>query len=267
MTTTALSSREAAGLHPKASSPSATARIGALLYGSLVYVGFLLTFLYAIGFVSGLVVPKTLDSGSAGAVLPALLINTGLLLVFAIQHNIMARQWFKRIWTRIVPAPVERSTFVLFTCLALNLMYWNWQPIGGTVWSVEQPIAAAALHGLGMAGWLLVLVATFLIDHFDLFGLRQVIRYALGKTHEDPAFRVKSLYRYVRHPLYLGFVIAFWATPTMTWGHLFFAVVTTAFMIHSIRLEERDLVRAHGRAYEEYRERVPMLVPVPGRTW
>jgi protein-S-isoprenylcysteine O-methyltransferase Ste14 len=245
---------------------TAAGRTAALAYGIAVYALFLPTFLYAIGFVANAVVPKGIDSGSAGPVGTALLVNTLLLGLFAVQHMIMARQGFKRWWTRIVPQPVERSTFVLFTCVALILMYWLWQPMPGVVWSVEQAGLATALHVLSLAGWALVFVSTFLIDHFDLFGLKQVVRYATGQPHRDPAFKVVAVYRYVRHPLYLGFMVAFWATPHMTWGHLFFAAATTAFMLIAVRLEERDLKRAHAE-YESYSARVPMILPRPGRKY
>jgi protein-S-isoprenylcysteine O-methyltransferase Ste14 len=244
----------------------AAGRVTALLYGAAVYALFLPTFLYAIGFVANAVVPKGIDSGPVGPVGTALLVNTLLLGVFAAQHMIMARQGFKRWWTRIVPQPVERSTFVLFTCAALILMYWQWRPIPGVVWSVEHEGLALALQVLSLAGWALVLLSTFLIDHFDLFGLKQTLRYAFDKPHREPAFKVVALYRYVRHPLYLGFMIAFWATPRMTWGHLFFAAATTAFMLIAVRFEERDLERAH-QEYEGYRARVPMLLPRPGRSY
>jgi len=237
------------------------ARVAALLYSSLVYVFFLGTFLYAMGFVSGVLVPKGIDDGTPRPLAETLAVNLGLLGLFAVQHSIMARQGFKRLWTKIVPAPAERSTFVLFTCVILCTMYAQWRPLPETVWNVEQPIAAAALSVLSWAGWALVLVATFLIDHFDLFGFKQGWRYFRGAKHQDPAFQVRGIYRRTRHPLYLGFIIAFWATPHMTQGHLLFAIMTSAFMIVAVRLEERDLVKAHGQDYIDYRRQVPMLVP------
>ena len=251
---------------PRPEKASAGGRILALLYGAAVYAIFLPTFLYAVGFVTNLVVPKSIDSGTAGPLGTALLVNLSILGLFAVQHMVMARQGFKRWWTRVVPRPVERSTFVLFTCAILCLLYWQWRPIEGAVWHVEHAGLATALQALSIVGFGIVLVATFLIDHFDLFGLKQVVRFARGKTHRDPAFRVKSLYRYVRHPLYLGFLIAFWATPHMTYSHLLFAVATTGFMMIAVRFEERDLVRAHDE-YRDYRARVPMILPRPGRSY
>jgi len=245
---------------------TAAGRTAVLLYGAAIYALFLPTFLYAIGFVADAVVPKTINSGPVGPLGTALLVNALLLGLFAVQHMIMARPAFKSWWTRIVPKPVERSTFVLFTCAALILMYWQWRPMPGVVWNVEQAGLATALQVLGLCGWVLVLVATFLIDHFDLFGLKQVVRYALAKPYREPAFKVVSFYRYVRHPLYVGFIIAFWATPHMTWGHLFFAAATTAFMLIAVRLEERDLSRAHHE-YEGYSAKVPMLIPRLGRRY
>lgn len=236
-------------------------RIIAFLYGAVSYVVFFLTFLYAIGFVGNMVVPNSIDSGTEGAMGSALLINVVLLLVFAIQHNVMARPEFKERWTRILPEPVERSTFVLFASLALILMFWQWRPMLGVVWSVDNSAAATMLIGLSLAGWGLVLAATFLINHFDLFGLRQVFLYLRGQEYTHIGFRMPLFYKLVRHPLLLGFMIAFWATPTMTTGHLLFAVVTTAWMLFSIQLEERDLVRALPDQYPAYREQVPMLIP------
>ena len=236
-------------------------RIIAFLYGAVSYVVFFLTFLYAIGFVGNLVVPKSIDSGTQGAMGAAILINVVLLLVFAGQHNVMARPEFKERWTKIVPKQVERSTFVLFSSLALILMFWQWRPMLGVVWSVDNSIAAAGLTGLSLAGWGLVLASTFLINHFDLFGLRQVFLYLRGQEYTDLGFRMPLFYKLVRHPLLLGFMIAFWATPTMTTGHLLFAVVTTAWMLFSIQLEERDLMRFLPDQYPAYREQVPMLIP------
>jgi len=251
--------------HPRAAASAAprasrSARVAALIYGSAVYVLFLGTFLYAIAFVKDLVPPSVDRGGPAASLVEALLVNAGLLGLFAVQHSVMARRWFKERWTRIVPAPVERSTFVLVTCLILNAMYLTWRPMTDTIWNVTDPTWSVALDVLGWIGWGIVLLATFLIDHFDLFGLKQVIRYFRGTTHREPEFKVKSLYRHTRHPLYLGFIIAFWATPVMTLGHLLFAVLTTGFMLFAIRLEERDLVRAHPE-YEAYRAKVPMIVP------
>lgn len=236
-------------------------RIIAFLYGVVAYVVFFLTFLYAIGFVGNLVVPKQIDSGTEGAMGTALLINVVLLLIFAAQHNVMARPEFKERWTKIVPEPVERSTFVLFASLALILLFWQWRPMLGVVWNVDNSAAAAVLTGLFFGGWILVLAATFLINHFDLFGLRQVFLYLRGQEYKAIGFRMPLFYKLVRHPLLLGFMIAFWATPTMTTGHLLFAVVTTGWMLFSIQLEERDLMRFLPDEYPAYREQVPMLIP------
>jgi protein-S-isoprenylcysteine O-methyltransferase Ste14 len=245
---------------PDAPLASPASRWAALLYGSLVYLCFLGTFLYAIGFVKNLV-PRSIDRGGRFAPFgEALLVNAALLGAFAVQHSVMARAWFKRRWTRIIPPAVERTTFVLVTCALLIVMYMQWRPMTAIVWQVKSPVLSAALDSLAWLGWGLVLLATFLIDHFDLFGLKQVLRHFRGRTHEDPEFKVVALYRYLRHPLYLGFMIAFWATPVMTAGHMLFASMTTAFMLFAIQLEERDLVRAHP-AYAEYRRKVPMLLP------
>jgi methanethiol S-methyltransferase len=237
------------------------ARMLALLYGLACYVLFFVTFLYAIGFVTGLFGPTALDAPPSTPPVRALAIDAGLLALFAVQHSVMARQGFKRAWTRLVPRPVERSTFVLFASLVLLLMFWQWQPIGGGVWDVRSPAARAAVQALALAGWLTVLISTFLIDHADLFGLRQVFLYFRGQAYRPPDFRATALYRYVRHPIYLGFLIAFWAAPTMTLAHLLFAVATTGYILIAIQLEERDLLRFHGPAYEAYRKRVSMLVP------
>lgn len=246
---------------------SFAARLAVLAYGSVVYAAFLATFLYAAGFVGGVFVPKGIDDGPAVPWTEALLVNGGILGLFAVQHSIMARQWFKRRWTRIVPAAVERSTFVLATCAILTTLFVQWRPIEGTLWSVGSPAARAVLWTLFGLGWGLVLVTTFLIDHFDLFGLKQVIRYFRGTPHREPSFLVRSIYRRVRHPLYLGFLVGFWATPEMTLGHALFAALATGFILVAVRFEEADLVRAHGQDYVRYRQRVPMLVPVPGRSW
>jgi protein-S-isoprenylcysteine O-methyltransferase Ste14 len=236
-----------------------SAKAAALLYGVCCYLIFLGTFLYAIGFVGNLLVPKSIDSGPESSVAEACGVDLLLLGLFAVPHSVMARPGFKRRWTRIVPAHLERSTYVLFSSLLLALLFWQWRPLPEVVWDFAQP-AAAALWVLYSAGWLVALIATFLIDHFDLFGLRQVYLYARGRPYLPPVFRTPALYRIVRHPIMLGFLIAFWATPTMTWGHLLFSVMTTAYIFIGVFLEERDLSRAFG-GYEEYRRQVGMVVP------
>lgn len=230
-------------------------------YGAACYVVFLLTFLYAAGFLGNFAVPKSMDSSRDGSLPEALLVDLGLLGLFAIQHSVMARRGFKRWLTRWVPTAAERSTYVLASSLALLLLFWQWRPLGGTVWSVEVPLGRAVLTALFAFGLLLVLVATFLIDHFDLFGLRQVWLQLRGRPYRNVAFRTPGPYKLVRHPLYLGWMFSFWATPTMTITHLVFAFATTAYILVAIRFEERDLMDLHGPAYEAYRRRVPMLVP------
>ena len=239
-------------------------RITVFTYGVICYAIFIATFLYTIGFVGNLVVPKSIDSTPSGTLGQALLINAVLLGIFSIQHSVMARPGFKRWWTRFVPQPVERSTYVLFSSLALILLFAYWQPIGGVIWQVQNPVGQAVLYGLCVLGWGIVLVATFLINHFDLFGLRQVWLYLRGKEYRPLPFGTPGPYKLVRHPLYVGFLIAFWVTPTMTAAHLFFAVMTTAYMLIAIRFEEHDLVAEHGARYSEYRQQVPMLIPHVG---
>ena len=231
------------------------------LYGVICYTIFFGTFLYAIGFVGNLFVPKGLDSGAEGPLAQALLINAGLLGLFAIQHSVMARRGFKKVWTKIIPKPIERSTFVLFTCVCLILMFVNWQPMGGIIWDVQDPVGQVVLYSIFALGWLLVLMATFLINHFDLFGLRQVWLYLRGKEYTPVKLVNPWLYKYVRHPLYLGFLLGFWATPTMSIAHLLFAIATTGYILIAIQLEERDLIAEHGQAYANYRREVPMLIP------
>ncbi len=237
-------------------------RITTFIYGALCYLIFFGTFLYAAGFIGNLVFPKTIDSGRSGPLGEALLINAGLLALFAFQHSLMARPWFKRAWTRFIPEPVERSTYVLFSSLALLVLFRQWRPMGGVVWDVEEQALRIVLYGLCAAGWLLVLISTFLINHFDLFGLRQVYLFLLGKEYTQVVFRTPVLYRHVRHPLYLGWLFAFWATPTMTMAHLFFAIATTLYIFMAIQFEERDLISLYGDEYRRYQKHVPMILPL-----
>jgi len=231
-------------------------------YGLAAYVVFLGTFLYAIAFVGGCpLVPSTLDGSLHGSLASAIAVNCALLTVFAVQHSVMARRWFKERWTRVIPWTIERSTYVLAASLALLLLFWQWRPIGIEIWTVENSAGRALLWALFAAGWGTVLVVTFLINHFDLFGLRQVTLPLLGKPYTPVSFRTPLPYRHVRHPLYFGFLLAFWATPHMTLAHLLFAVATTAYIVLAIQFEERDLVAEHGQAYEDYRKKVPMLIP------
>jgi len=236
-------------------------RLTAFFYGLACYTVFFITFLYAIGWVGDLFLPVTIDSEPLVPTGYALLVNIALLSLFAVQHSVMARPAFKRWWTQYVPKQVERSTYVLFSSLALIAMFVFWQPLGGSVWQVENPAGVAILYGLFGCGWLLVLVTTFLINHFDLFGLRQVWLYLQGREYTPLKFRTPGAYRFVRHPLYLGWSFAFWATPVMTTGHLFFALVTAAYILLAIHWEERDLLSALGEDYAAYRKSVPMLLP------
>jgi protein-S-isoprenylcysteine O-methyltransferase Ste14 len=236
-------------------------RITAFLYGVVCYLAFFATFLYAIGFIGNFVVSKSIDSGPQSSFLVALAINTALLGLFAVQHSVMARQWFKRAWTRLVPVPVERSTYVLLSSLALLLLFWKWEPMGGVIWDVQSGFGRLALYALYAAGWATVLAATFLINHFDLFGLRQVWLHLRGRPYTQLEFRTPGLYRYVRHPLYVGWLLVFWSAPVMTLAHLVFAIATTAYILIAIQFEERDLIRVHAE-YAEYRRRVPMILPL-----
>jgi protein-S-isoprenylcysteine O-methyltransferase Ste14 len=236
-------------------------RITAFLYGVVCYLVFFATFLYAIGFLGNFLVPKSIDSGREAPFLYALAINAVLLALFALQHSVMARPWFKAAWTRIVPSSVERSTYVLFSSLALLLLFWKWEPMGGVIWKVTNPDGQLALNALYGLGVLIILAATFLINHFDLFGLRQVWLNLRGVPYTNLAFSTPGLYRIVRHPLYVGWLLMFWAAPVMTVAHLVFALGTTAYILIAIQFEERDLIQFH-KEYAEYRRRVPMIIPI-----
>ena len=235
-------------------------RITAFCYGVACYVLTLATFIYAAGFLGDFGVPKPIDAAPQSTFLRALAVNFLLLAAFALQHSVMARPWFKAAWTRIVPVSVERSTYLLFSCAAMFLLFWKWEPMGGTIWNVENPYVRMGLYATYASGWLLVLLATFMLNHFDLFGLRQVWLRLRGLPYVGLRFQTPGPYRYVRHPLYVGWLMVFWAAPTMTSAHLVFAVVTTVYILIAIQFEERDLVKMHGE-YAEYRKRVPMLVP------
>ncbi|HWB13745.1 MAG TPA: isoprenylcysteine carboxylmethyltransferase family protein [Pirellulales bacterium] len=238
-------------------------RILVFAYGLTNYLVFMGTSLYLAGFLGNQFVPRSIDAAPAGPLWAALLVNTLLLAAFAVQHSVMARPRFKQWWTRFVPTPAERSTYVMFSNLALILLFWQWRPMGGVIWDVREPIVRGIIHGLFTFGWLNVLLATFLINHFDLFGVRQVWLYLRGKPYTSLAFKTPGPYRLVRHPLYVGWLMAFWAAPTMTVAHLFFAVGMTVYILVAIRLEERDLIEHHGEAYADYRRKVPMLIPLP----
>jgi protein-S-isoprenylcysteine O-methyltransferase Ste14 len=238
-------------------------RLSIFVYGLFCYAVFFATFLYALGFVGNFGVPRSMDGEPQMYFSTALLIDLGLLGMFAVQHSLMARPYFKRWLTRFIPAAAERSTYVLFSSLALIALFAWWEPIGGTVWDVADPTGRAVLYALFGFGWSLVLISTFLINHFDLFGLRQVWLQLVGRPYTPLAFGTPGPYRLVRHPLYLGWLFAFWATPAMTVTHLVFAIATTAYILVAIRFEERDLVESLGDDYRNYRKRVPMIIPYP----
>jgi len=233
----------------------------AALYSAVVYLLFLGVFLYAIGFVENAFVPKSIDSGTSGSIAGSLLIDAGLLGLFAVQHSLMARQGFKRVWTRLVPWELERSTFVLFASLALALVCWQWRPLSQPVWTVDSRTTAGALLIVSWTGWGILLLSTFLISHFHLFGLSQGFARLLGRKLPEPAFLTPFLYRWLRHPIYAGFILAFWAAPRMSLGRLFFAVATTGYIFIGIWFEERDLIAHFGDRYRQYRATVGMLVP------
>src|SRR5258708_5933102 len=236
-------------------------KLASFLFGAVAYLTFLFTILYAIGFVEGLVVPKAIDTGAKSPVLEAIAINLALMSLFAVQHSVMARSSFKQWWTRFIPKPVERSTYVLLASLTLLLLFWQWRPMPAVMWHVEEPEMAAAITGLSFVGWVIVFTSTFLINHFELFGLHQVANHLAGREMSPPVFRTPLFYKFVRHPIYLGFIIAFWAAPTMTAGHLLFTAPTTAFIFVGILLAERDLTAMFGDAYPPSRKRVPTLLP------
>ena len=233
----------------------------AVVYGLFCYLVFLASFLYAIGFIGNIVVPKAIDSSPSVSMPEALVINLILLGLFAMQHSVMARPGFKAVWTRLVPRVAERSTYVLISSLLLGLICWKWQAIPAVVWDVSSPILKTLLVALFASGWLILLLSTFMINHFDLFGLRQVFLRLRGLDYTPLNFTERALYKFVRHPIYLGFVIAFWATPHMSVGHLLFSIGTTGYILVGIFFEERDLMKSHGTEYGAYRARVPMLLP------
>jgi methanethiol S-methyltransferase len=251
--------------HTQAISPDAPGsrivKLIAFLYGLGAYFTFFGTILYAIGFVTGWWVPKTIDTGAVSSITQALVVNLLLMSLFAVQHSVMARKQFKQWWTQYVPKPVERSTYVLLSSLALILLFWQWRPIPTIVWQIDHPPIALTVTGLSLIGWLVVFTSTFLINHFELFGLHQVATNLTGREMPTPRFRTPLYYKFVRHPIYLGFIMAFWAAPTMSVGHMLFAAVTTVYIFVGILLEERDLVDLFGDDYRRYKAQVSMLLP------
>ena len=242
-------------------------RAAALVYGMVAYAIFFGTLCYAVFFVGDVLVPKTIDSGMPGPFWPSVAVNALLLTLFAVQHSVMARPGFKEMWTKIVPKPIERSTFVYATCAVFFLMFWQWRPMPEVVWQVNEPTARAVIYGLQYSGYLFALLATMMIHHFDLFGVRQVYLFARGSRYTDLGFRTPGFYKFVRHPIMFGFLVGFWASPTMTQGHLMFALVVTGYVLVAVQIEERDLVRYYGSRYENYRRRVSSIIPWPkGRT-
>jgi methanethiol S-methyltransferase len=237
----------------------------AVIYGVVAYGVTLVALLYLVGFVGNLVVPKSIDTGTAGPLIESIVVDTMLIALFAIQHSVMARQGFKRWWTRIVPPAVERSTYVLSTSFVLLILYWQWRPIPAPIWTVQDPIAAGVIDGIFWLGWVVLVASTFMLNHFEMFGLSQVFGRLFGKQLSDAKFRTPLLYRHVRHPIYLGVLLAVWATPAMTAGHLLFAAVTTGYILIGIQLEEHDLIQQFGDQYRRYRQQAAMLVPLPGR--
>lgn len=240
-------------------------RVFAFVYGLICYLSFLVAFAYAIGFVGDLVVPKSINSGEGGNVLSALLINVGLLGLFAVQHSGMARHGFKKWWTKIIPKPIERSTYVLLASFVLFLLYWQWRPMPGEIWSVESEVGQWVLWGLFAFGWGMVVYTTFLISHAHLFGLTQVQDFMKNRDLWEPSFQTPNLYNRMRHPMMLGFFLAFWSIPDMTAGHLLFSIATTGYILIALQLEENDLLKAFPRKYQRYKKQVPMFIPRPGR--
>lgn len=238
-------------------------RVLFFLYGLAAYLLFLVAIVYGIGFVANLGVPKGIDDGATSPLLPSIIANCALLLLFAVQHNVMARRWFKKWWTQYVPQPIERSTFVALASLILLLLYWQWRPMPAVVWQVDNAAGRALLWAIYFLGWGIVLFSSFVIDHFDLFGLKQVWMHLKDQSPHAPTFSERSLYRWVRHPLMLGFILAFWSAPTMSQGRLLFAAVTTLWIVVAIHIEERDLISLLGEPYRQYRLRTPMLLPLP----